>query len=79
MYYRTAENIYEQVIDIDTNSIISEQAVDDITSINMNPTNQIFINNKLYSIDKNIVKIKGENYEKEIKLDVEIRQENLLY
>jgi len=45
----------------------------------MNPTNQIFINNKLYSIDKNIVKIKGENYEKEIKLDVEIRQENLLY
>ena len=35
--------------------------------------------NKLYSIDKNIVKIKGENYEKEIKLDVEIRQENLLY
>lgn len=77
--YRTAENIYEQVIDIDTNSIISEQAVDDITSINMNPTNQIFINNKLYSIDKNIVKIKGENYEKEIKLDVEIRQENLLY
>ena len=66
-------------IDIDSNSIISEQAVDDITSINMNPTNQIFINNKLYSIDKNIVKIKGENYEKEIKLDVEIRQENLLY
>ena len=77
--YRTAENIYEQVIDIDTNSIILEQAVDDITSISMNPTNQIFINNKLYSIDKNIVKIKGENYEKEIKLDVEIRQENLLY
>ena len=45
----------------------------------MNPKREIFINNKLYSIDKNIVKIKGENYEKEIKLDVEIRQENLLY
>ena len=26
-----------------------------------------------------VKKRKGENYEKEIKLDVEIRQENLLY
>ena len=79
MSIKTNYFMFFVVIDIDTNSIISEKAVDDITSINMNPTNQIFINNKLYSIDKNIVKIKGENYEKEIKLDVEIRQENLLY
>lgn len=39
----------------------------------MNPKKEIFINNKLYSIDKNVVKIKSKNYEKEIKLDIEIK------
>ena len=77
--YRTSDNIYEQIIDIEKNSIISEEVIKDEPAVNMNPKREIFINNKLYSIDKNIVKIKGENYEKEIKLDIEIKySEDLL-
>ena len=40
--YRTSDNIYEQVIDIDTNSIISEQAVDDITCCKYEPNKANF-------------------------------------
>ena len=77
--YRTSDNIYEQIIDIEKNSIISEEVIKDEPAVNMNPKREIFINNKLYSIDKNVVKIKSKNYEKEIKLDIEIKySEDLL-
>ena len=77
--YRTSDNIYEQIIDIEKNSIISEEVIKDEPAVNMNPKKEIFINNKLYSIDKNVVKIKSKNYEKEIKLDIEIKySEDLL-
>lgn len=77
--YRTSDNIYEQIIDIEKNSIISEEVIKDEPVVNMNPKKEIFINNKLYSIDKNVVKIKSKNYEKEIKLDIEIKySEDLL-
>ena len=44
----------------------------------MNPKREIFINNKLYSIDKNVVKIKSKNYEKEIKLEIESEEDKSL-
>ena len=41
--YRTAENIYEQIIDIDTNSIISEEAVNDVASCKHEPNKSKFL------------------------------------
>ena len=76
--YRNDDKYYEQVIDTDKNTIISEDEINNniFNSIN---SNKFSINNKTYSIEKNIIKIKDGNYNQNITLDTHIRWVRILY
>ena len=76
--YRNDDKYYEQVIDTDKNTIISEDEINNniFNSIN---SNKFSINNKTYSIEKNIIKIKDGNYNQTITLDTHIRWVRILY
>ncbi|MEI3234362.1 MAG: hypothetical protein V8S33_08150 [Intestinibacter bartlettii] len=41
--YRTSDNIYEQIIDIEKNSIISEEVIKDEPAVNMNPKRKFLL------------------------------------
>lgn len=75
--HRNDDKYYEQIIDIDKNIIISE---DLINNYYFNPnSNQISINNKIYSIDNNVIKIKDGNYNQKVTLDAHVRWIRIIY
>lgn len=74
--YKNDDKYYEQIIDMDKNTIISE----DITNSNNNfNSSQLSINNKTYSINKNVITIKDGSDNKNVTLDISVRWLRILY
>lgn len=77
--YRNDDKYYDQIVDIDKNIVISENVIKNNNLNYTNSINKFSANNRIYSIDNNIIKIEGQNYNKNVTLDSNVRWIRMLY
>ena len=77
--YRNDDKYYDQIVDIDKNIVISENVIKNNNLNYTNSINKFSANNRIYSVDNNIIKIEGQNYNKDVTLDSNVRWIRMLY